>query len=351
MNTVSKQRSQTIYILALIGIFGILSFIVLSKFIIVLALAYVAAIILSPVYTAIQSFLERKNIFAKSSKGIASVFTLIILILVIITPVILILGKILVDAQVFYQTVAEGGFQFDSLTGKLQNLTSQFSPNIGIQIDQIAKTVSGFFVDNIAGFFSGTVDIALKMVLFLISLFYFLKDGKQFKDLYARVSPLDNTDDGKIYSAIQVSVKSIVAGSLVIALCQGVATGVGFAIFGVPNQFFWGSVAALFALVPGIGATLVWFPAVIYLFVTGDGSLMWLGQLIWGLIAVGLLDNVLGPKLMSKGGIQIHPLFILLSVLGGVSIFGPEGLLFGPLVLSVFVAIAGVWRSRVEDAK
>ncbi len=347
MNTTPHNKLQTIYIVSLIAIFGALSFTVLSKFLIVLALSYVFAILLNPAYLKIQSFLERKKIFAKASQTIGSAITVLLLLVLIITPFSLILGKILVDAQDFYTQVSTSGFQIDTLSTKIQDLTNRFSPNLSLQIDQIVKTVSGFIVQNVGGLFSGTIDIVLKMVLFLIGLFYFLKDGARFKALYTRVSPLENSEDVTIHSAVQIAVKSIVIGSLTVAVCQGIATGIGFAIFGVPNPFFWGSVAGLFALVPGIGATLVWFPAVVYLYFTGDGSLFWLGQLIWGVVAVGLLDNVLGPVLMNKG-VRIHPLFILLSVLGGISIFGPEGLLFGPLVLSIFVALTSVWRARIN---
>jgi len=132
-------------------------------------------------------------------------------------------------------------------------------------------------------------------------------------------------------------------GSMTIALAQGFFTGLGFWIFGVPNPFFLGTLAGLLALVPTFGPALVWFPVAMYLYFTRDGSFVWLYQIIWGVFAVGLIDNFLGPLVINKG-IKIHPLFILLSIIGGISIFGPEGFIFGPLVLSIFVAIIKVWN-------
>jgi predicted PurR-regulated permease PerM len=101
--------------------------------------------------------------------------------------------------------------------------------------------------------------------------------------------------------------------------------------------------AGLLALIPGVGAPAVWVPSAIYLYFTKDASLAWLYMTIWGMFAVGLIDNFLGPIVMNKG-IKIHQLFILLSIIGGITVFGPEGVIFGPLVLSIFVAIIKVYN-------
>jgi predicted PurR-regulated permease PerM len=174
-------------------------------------------------------------------------------------------------------------------------------------------------------------------------MFYFLKDGKQFKELYLTISPLKHGSDDKIFASIKNSINSIMIGSLTVAIAQGIFTGIGLLIFGVPNSFFFGALAGFMAFVPGVGPSLVWFPAAIYLFFTQPDSFVWLYQIIWGVLAVGLIDNFLGPKVMNQG-IKIHQLFILLSIIGGITVFGPEGLLFGPLILSVFVSIIKVWN-------
>ncbi len=257
------------------------------------------------------------------------------------------MGKIFSDAQGFYVKVTDGGP--GAISARLESLIQPYFPDVQIKLNEIAKGISGFVVNNIGAFFSSTFDLVLKLFLFLIALFYFLKDKSQFESLYKRVTPLSEKDDARIFTSIKIAVRSIMIGSLVVALCQGIVTGIGFAIFGVPNPFFWGAVAGMFALVPGVGPALIWIPGVIYLYMTGDtGSIAWIGQLVWGVVAVGLIDNVLGPKVINKG-ISIHPLFILLSVIGGIAMFGPEGFLFGPLVLSVFVAITEAWKERSQS--
>lgn len=348
MKSLSHERLQTIYFSILLIVFGILSFTILSNFLIVLALAYVIAVLTLPVYARISYYVERVPFIRGFASGIAATGVIVLLILLIITPITLILGKVLADAQGFYADVTTRGLSLDLLSTRIQDSLSVYIPDIQQKLDSAASSVSGFFVQNIGTFFSGTFDVILKVFLFLLALFYFLKDKASFITMYKGVSPLHESDDNRIFASIQNAVRSIMLGSIVVALAQGVATGVGFAIFGVPNPFFFGSIAVFFALVPGVGPSLIWIPGAIYLYVTGgDQSFAWLGQVIWGLGAISLIDNFLGPLVINKG-IQIHPLFILLSVIGGISVFGPEGFLFGPLVLSLFIAIATVWRTKTE---
>lgn len=345
MQNVSKARN--IFFITLLIIFGLLSFGVLSKFLIVLALAYVCALLVLPIHNRIVNWYGKRKVLKGAASALGAATTLILLIILIITPFSLIMSKIFADAQGFYVKVAEGGP--GALSARLESAIQPYFPNAEVKLNEVAQGISGFVVSNIGSFFSSTFDIVLKLFLFLIALFYFLKDKIQFESLYKRITPLSEKDDDRIFSSVKVAVRSILIGSLVVALTQGVVTGIGFAIFGVPNPFFWGAVAGMFALVPGVGPALIWIPGVIYLYMTGaEGSIAWIGQLVWGVVAVGLIDNILGPKVINKG-ISIHPLFILLSVIGGIAMFGPEGFLFGPLVLSVFVAITEAWKARERE--
>jgi predicted PurR-regulated permease PerM len=350
MKSLSHANMQTIYFSILLIVFGVLSLAVLSNFLIVLALAYVVAVLTLPIYDRIVTRIQRIAFIKRVAHALGAATILLLLVLLIITPIVLVLGKVLADAQGFYTNVTTSGLSLDVVSTKIESSLSVYIPDIQQRLDGAASAVSGFFVQNIGSFFSGTFDIILKVFLFLLALFYFLKDRKSFITMYKGVSPLHESDDNRIFVSIQSAVRSIMLGSIVVALSQGVVTGIGFAIFGVPNPFFFGSIAAFFALIPGVGPALVWVPAAIYLYATGgDQSFAWLGQVIWGIGAVGLIDNFLGPLVINKG-IQIHPLFILLSVIGGISVFGPEGFLFGPLVLSLFIAIATVWRTKTESS-
>ena len=105
--------------------------------------------------------------------------------------------------------------------------------------------------------------------------------------------------------------------------------------------------AAVAALMPGIGTALVVVPGIIYLFATGvTGSAI--GLAIWGVVIVGLVDNVVGPILMRRG-ITVHPVFILFAILGGLSVFGPVGLFLGPLIIALLFALVDIYKLIILD--
>ncbi len=337
------MNKQNIYFITLIAISGIFTILVLSNFIIVLILAYIFATLIRPIYTKIENSFSKIFFINKISRGLAAFLTMLLFILIIVTPITAILSKSVIDTQNFYINIVNENINLDFVGEKIKNIANNLSLNLNIDFTKIVESVSGFFINNIGGLFSGTVDFILKAFLFLLAMFYFLKDGKQFKELYLSISPLKKESDNKIFISIQQSINSVIIGSLTVAITQGIFTGLGLWVFGVPNPFFFGTLAGFLALVPGVGPSLVWFPAAIYLFFTRPDSFVWLYQIIWGIFAIGLIDNFLGPKVMNKG-INIHEFFILLSIIGGIIVFGPEGLLFGPLILSVFVSIIKVWN-------
>mgnify|MGYP001572074651 FL=1 len=183
--------------------------------------------------------------------------------------------------------------------------------------------------------------------IFLVALYYLFKDGDKLKTAVVSLSPLQDIHDETIFNKLEVTINSVIRGSLAIALIQGILTAIGFAIFGVPNATLWGSVAAIAALVPGIGTALVLLPAILYLYLSGE-TLSAVGLLLWGMTAVGLVDNFLGPKLVERG-MQLHPFLILLSILGGISFFGPLGFLLGPLILGLLFALLEVYSAISKE--
>jgi predicted PurR-regulated permease PerM len=217
-----------------------------------------------------------------------------------------------------------------------------YLPHLQVDAASILKQSASWVIGHFDDIFTGTVSTIIHLLLSLVALFYFLKDGPRFAQSLMNYSPLPDKYDRDILHKLRIAVHSVFRGSLLVALIQGVLTGIGLAFFGVPNPSLWGSITAICALIPGVGTSLIVIPSIIYLFVTGN-TFGAIGMTLWGVLAVGLIDNLLAPSLLSQG-IRIHPMLVLFSVIGGISLFGPLGFIFGPLTISLLLALLEIYR-------
>jgi len=181
----------------------------------------------------------------------------------------------------------------------------------------------------------------------LFALYYLLKDGKKLTKAVITYSPLADKYDKQILEKLSIAVNSVIKGSLLISIIQGILAGIGFWIFGVPNPALLGAATVIASLIPAVGTAVIILPACFYLFLTSH-FLAGIGLLLWGLLLVGLIDNFLRPKLIEKD-IHLHPFLILLSVIGGISLFGAFGFILGPLVLSLLFALLDIYKEEFKD--
>ena len=338
----NDKTFQPYFLVALIAVSSVLTFFIFKPFIIVLVLALVFAVVLQPLY---RSVLRRMSAYP----GLASLITMLISVVCILIPLTFITVQIADEAQNLYSSITNGGGEtyLNTVIKSMSDITVRYSPSLALSgadlsasVDQYVKDGLAWLVHNLGGAFGGVARLLLSLFIFLIALYYFLRDGEKLKRTIIDASPLRDTDDNAVLTRLEQSINSVIRGSLTIALIQGVLTGVGFAFFGVPNFILWGVVAAFAALIPGIGTSLVLAPGIAYLFIIG-ATVPAVGLLIWSVVAVGLIDNLLGPKLVGKG-MRIHPLIVLLSVFGGLAFFGPAGIFLGPLCASLLFALVSI---------
>ncbi len=326
----SSIKYQTVFYGILILIVFTLSLLIFWPFLVVLVLAAMLSVILAPVDKQIKSVVKSTNISA--------LITILLLVVLIVVPLSFIGNQIINEAQDLYASLSSGSVvSIDYITDKFEVVVQKYIPSFNFDARTYLTGFSSWIVDRLGGIFSGTLDLAVKFILMLVALFYFLRDGKHFKENILLISPFPEDKDKVVIRSLKEAIRSVMLGSVIIAVIQGVLSGIGFYMFGVPNATLWGTVAGITSLIPGVGTGLVWIPAVIYLFFYGTG-IAWILQMVWAVIFVGLIDNFLGPIILNKG-INIHPILILFSILGGLQFFGPEGLLIGPLVISLLFAL------------
>lgn len=186
------------------------------------------------------------------------------------------------------------------------------------------------------GFFLGALGSLLGFAIMLFLLFFFLRDGDAMLARARRLIPLDEVRKERLFRQLSGVTRAIVVGTSVTAVLEGVLIGIGFTIASLPSPVVFGVLAALLSMLPVGGAAFVWGPAVIWLFIDGRWG-FGIFMLAWGLLISGL-DNVLRPMLIS-GRARISALAVFIGVLGGISAFGTIGLIAGPVVLSLALAL------------
>jgi len=225
---------------------------------------------------------------------------------------------------------------------------TRISENVARDVNSYISSALSWILAHVGTVFSSALALGLDLFIFLFALYYFLKEGPKVRKAIVSISPFNDTDDEQIIERLSRTVNSVVKGSMLVAVVQGVIAGIGFTLFGVPNALLWGTVTAFAALIPGVGTSLVLVPSIIYLFITGN-SAGGVGLVVWGVLAVGLVDNFLGPKVMGRG-IHMHQLVVLLAVLGGVAFFGPAGIFLGPLAISLLIALFSIYSDGIRRA-
>lgn len=299
----------------------------------------VLGIVMSVLFFPLYQRLEQKI----GNRTIAAILTVSAFVIILCVPLTFIAIVVFNQAQDLFAWLMQEGALNGLLTEGNLLLSSMF-PGIDFNLESgVANLVSGF-ASSIGTIFTTTLSSIFSLLLILLSMFYFLKDGPHWKEVTLAISPLSKGNDEHIIERLKLSINGIVKGYLLVGLAQGILMGVGMFIFGVPHAALWGVFAAITSLIPTIGTALVSVPAIVFLFATGHtGAALGLGA--WAVLLVGLVDNLLNPIIVGRS-INIHPLFVLFGVLGGVAMLGPVGILIGPLILSFIYALISVSKTE-----
>jgi predicted PurR-regulated permease PerM len=323
------------------GVFGFALFLLwlfLQPVLLSIIVAALLSIILYPLYT----FLNQKC--WPYSPAFNSFLSVMIALLCIVLPIVGLFALLVAEALSLYRYVSVNGVFFDTYVTSADVILSRYIPDFSINLQSVISSVSQWLVLQLGSLFSSSLALLLHTIIILFTTFYLLRDGRKFVSWLISVSPLADSEDEFIVSRTRTAIVAIVRGLFLVAILQGLCVSLGFLLFGVPNPILWGSVTALFALIPGVGTPLIILPAVAYLYLSGH-LFAAVGLLVWGAVTVIVVENIVSPMLMSYGH-SLHPLLILLSVIGGISLVGVIGVILGPVLMSVVVTLFDVLQQR-----
>uniref|UniRef100_Q3AU44 Permease n=1 Tax=Chlorobium chlorochromatii (strain CaD3) TaxID=340177 RepID=Q3AU44_CHLCH len=341
----NHSTNQRILLLLLLVI-SALFFTMIRYFLLVVVLAAIFSALAMPVYNRFERGLRGK-------RSLSAIMTLLTLLFIVVLPLAILLGLVVKQA-IRLSNVAVPFVQEQLLTPSqfdhhLQSLF--FYPELVLYREEILQKVSelatkfGTLLFNaISSFtYSAVTEIVLFFV-FLYTMFFFLRDGKQMLQSMLALLPLSHTDQYRLLDKFLSVTRATLKGSLVVGMVQGSLAGMALYMAGIESALFWGTVMSFLSLIPVLGSALVWIPAVIYLATIGSYPQA-LGVLLFCMIVVGQIDNIIRPILVGRDT-QMHELLIFFGTLGGIGMFGFFGVILGPIVAALFTTI---WEMYAES--
>lgn len=338
----TKEKLQHNFFFILLAVMTVVGLFLLSPYADVFFVAIMFAIVFKPMHKGIKlAFNGRKTISAL-------VATLTVM-LAVLVPLSLFGYQIFQEAKDLYIALANSGVQENgtvNMGGAMQRYAPQIAPALSADIGQYIGQGLQWVVTHLSTVFSSIAAILINFILILFTLFFLFRDEDTFRKMIVAVSPLEDAHNEELLNKIELAIASVTKGTLIVALLQGILTGIGFAVLGIPNPVLWASVAMFAAMIPAVGTGLVIVPAIMYLFITGHAIAAGI-LAVWGFGVVGTVDNFVRPALIGRG-IKIHPLLILFSALGGLKFFGIIGFFVGPVVLAILFALFEMYPKIVQ---
>lgn len=280
-------------------------------------------------------------------RNMAALASLTVILLIVILPMAMLAASVTQEASIFVEKVRSGQVQLplyfarfiDALPAWARNILDRFGLADLALLQQkfLAFLASSgqLLTSRALGIGQVTLNLAVSFFLMLYVLFFLFRDGEALAASIARCIPLHPQHTQRLLTQFATVVRATVKGNIVVALVQGGLGGIAFAVLGLPGAMLWGAVMAVLSLLPAVGAVLVWGPVAAYYFLSGD-LVRGIGLTVWGSMVIGLVDNLLRPILVGKDT-RMPDYLVLVATLGGITVFGLNGFVIGPVIAAVFL--------------
>ncbi len=330
---------------------------VVEPFLMVLIFSAIVATVTFPIYVRLEEALKGK-------KNLASVLTCLLVIFMIIIPILLFLLILAGQTVNLYKTVNTylQGLDFNVLLSWkpgnfLYDLSGQYSTDVALLVQQnmdalkegvatTAQAISKFAAAQSAKLLTDVGISIFNLLLMFFTLFFLYKDGRHLLRRLMVLSPMPIRHEKELFRKFNEISRAALFGTFLTAIAQGLVAWVGFSIAGVPSGFFWATAVSIFSLVPVVGTAAIWLPMGLFMLLSGN----WWGLfiLIWGAGLVSTLDNVLRVIFIGAAS-NLNPLLTFVAIFGGILSFGLIGVIFGPMLLVLFLTLLHVYELEYAE--
>lgn len=324
----------------LIVLFGYIGYLVLAPFLSYLIMGLLFAFIFYPIYKGLSKFLW---------DGLSAGIVIILTLMVIVIPGIYLGGTIISQATSAYQVVQTQGLSAFDESSVSEYVYSWIRIDVEDQVVDLFKQARQGIKNAVPRILTSTGTFLIGLFILFFVMYYALKDGVRWYNSTINILPLEQPDREKLSERLVVGTRALLYGHIATSLLIGIAIGLVFFFAGISNAIFWGFVMVILGLIPFLGAPIVYLPAAIIK--------MWQGEWIAGIIVLVIsaalhlyVDNILRPQIVSSRS-SIHPVVVIVGVIGGIVAMGVVGFLVGPLVLSILVTLLSFDYPRSENSR
>jgi predicted PurR-regulated permease PerM len=333
--TKNKMKQINNYIkYALILILLFLSYLILKPFLTIIILSLAIAYMTFPLQKRFRKYLN-ENITA-------GLLTLALL-LIILIPIIILGNALLTETTKLYVSTNQETFQT-----LLEKINITLSPEIQSHLNEITKTATSYLMSGLASFIFSIPNLIINFFIAIVIIFFTLRDGDKVINKILEIFPIEETYKQKFIKRITTTLESLFYGIISLSLIEGFVALIGFYLLGIKSPLILALAIIMTAILPGIGATVVWIPLTIFALIQGNITQAILIALFGSIILSTLIDTFLRAKILGMRA-NIHPLIVIIGVIGGLAAFGPTGIIIGPLVLSLLELAIEIYRETKHE--
>jgi len=336
---IDEKSFNKIASIFLIVVLAILTFFIIRPILISSIFALILAFIFYPVYRKVYSWTKNKNLSA--------LLICLVLLTIIILPLLFFIPMLVKQTFNVYTLMQKEDFlaPLHALFNKFFS-SQELSNDLIVSVNSFTSKIASSFLNKFTDILLSSPTILLHGLLILFVFFFGLRYGEKFVAYIQSMSPLSKESEKKVFKQFKDITHSVIFGQIIVGIVQGIVTGFALFIFKVPNALILTLVATFVGILPIIGPWLVWVPVDVYLFMTGRTTAGF-GLLIYGLIVVSWVDTIIRPLIVSKKT-KINSAIILVSMLGGLFVFGVLGLIIGPLIIAYLLLLLEYYRDTKD---
>jgi predicted PurR-regulated permease PerM len=310
------------------------------------------AVLFHPLHLRLRATLKGRDTLAVS-------LTMVIIVAAVLVPAFLIASAVVRQAAKLYASIQSGQIDTAAPIAWIEAIMPQvveIANQVGIQLGSIQHNLTTLAVQasqqlgsSALGAGQEAVRFTAMFLLMLYLLFFFLRDGRRLLELIIHALPIGDERERQLLAKFAEVSRATVRGTLLVGMAQGTLGGLLFWVLGIDAAAFWGVIMMVLSLVPALGPALVWLPAAIILFASG-AFLRAIILVASGVVIIGLVDNLLRPILVGRDT-KMPDYLVLVSTLGGLTVFGVSGFVIGPVIAAMFLAVWTMFEAEHQQSR